>query len=159
MSEMSGSNDNQEQNDENTTLDPEKMNDRERKIAERREYVFQNMCKPPSLEEDTKTLATSFGVDTRTIDRDKEWCRKHRPATWSSELAQHGFLFNTMEYEAHMKNSLRGLYTQRDSTNDPMEKLAFQKEIASTLNNIVAVGSKHPFYEGIKKLLEDNKKQ
>jgi len=158
MSEMSGSNDNQEQNDENTTLDPEKMNDRERKIAERR-YVFQNMCKPPSLEEDTKTMATSFGVDTRTIDRDKEWCRKHRPDTWSSELAQHGFLFNTMEYEAHMKNSLRWLYTQRDSTDDPMEKLAFQKEIASTLNNIVAVGSKHPFYEGIKKLLEENKKQ
>jgi len=149
MSEMSGNEDNQEQNNENMT--PE--------ITKRREYVYQNMCKPPSEEEDIKSIADSFNVDERTIYRDKDWCRKHRPATWSSELAQHGFLYNTMEYETHMKNSLKWLYRQRDLTDDPMEKLAFQKEIASTLNNIVAVGSKHPFYEGIKKLLEENKKQ
>ncbi len=149
MSAMSDSKGNQEQNNENTT--PE--------ITERREYVYQNMCKPPSEEITIKEIADQFNVDERTINRDKEWCRKYRPDTWSSELAQHGFLFNTMEYETHMKNSLKWLYRQRDSTNDPMEKLAFQKEIASTLNNIVAVGSKHPFYEGIKKLLEENKKQ
>lgn len=151
MSGMSDSEENQEQNNENTTPDDE--------ITKRREYVYQNMCKPPSEEEELKSIADTFNVDVRTINRDKEWCRKHRPDTWSSELAQHGFLFNTMEYETHMKNSLKWLYRQRDLTNDPMEKLAFQKEIASTLNNIVAVGSKHPFYEGIKKLLEENKKQ
>jgi len=154
---MSNSEGNQSQNDENRTSEPENKSDAELKIDERREYVYQNMCKSPEDEDTLECIADKFGVDKRTITRDKDWCREYRPAIWVSDLARHGFLHNTMEYETHMKNSLKWLYKQRDQTADPMEKLAFHKEISTTLNNIVAVGSKHPFYEGIKKIIANSK--
>ena len=155
MSDMSNSEGNQEQNDENRTIEPK--SDKELRIDERREYVYQNMCKAPKDKDTLEFIGDKFGVDIRTITRDKDWCREYRPAIWVSDLARHGFLHNTMEYETHMKNSLKWLYEQRESTADPMEKLAFQKEISLTLNNIVAVGSKHPFYEGIKKIIAESK--
>ena len=152
MSGMSDSDENQEQNAENTTL-----TDKEIKIRERREYVYDNMCKPPSTKQKIEVIAKIFDVDERTINRDKEWCREYRPQEWVSQLAKHGFLYNTMEYETQMKNNLIWLYVQRDAGGlEPLEMLAYQKEIASTLNSIVEVGSKHPFYEGIKKITEEN---
>ena len=155
MSNMSNSEGNQAQNDENRTS--EHKSDDELRIEERREYVYQNMCKAPMDKDNLQFMADKFRVDIRTITRDKDWCREYRPALWVSDLARHGFLHNTMEYETRMKNSLKWLYEQRDSTADPMEKLAFHKEISTTLNNIIAVGSKHPFYEGIKKIIANSK--
>lgn len=153
---MSVANDNQEQNDENMTLDIEEMSEGEKEIFKRREFVFKNMCDTSEQHLKTKELAEKFNVDERTIYRDKDWCKRDRPSLWANALAKHGFLYNTMEYETRMKRDLAWLYQQRDETPDPMERLAFQKEISATLNNIIAVGSKHPFYEGIKKIIEEN---
>ena len=156
---MSHNNEDHEQNDEFVTLGIDGMSNEEKAVAMRREFVFANMCKTPNERLSADALAKKFGVDRRTIYRDKEWCTRERPHIWVRQLATHNFLFNTMEYEAHMKNDLEWLYSMRDAENDPMVKLAYQRQISEVLNNIVAVGSQHPFYEGIKKLVEENEER
>lgn len=153
---MSGNEENHEQNGENMTFNIEGMSAEEITVRERREEIYENMCKPPReriLDED---MAKRHRVDVRTIYRDKHWCKTDRPQEWINILAKHGFLSNTMEYETRMKNNLQRLYRERDNQVDPEIWLAYQKEITATENNIIEVGSKHPFYEGIKKIVEEN---
>jgi len=154
---MSSQDDNYEQNEENATFfDIEGMSEAEITIRKRREEVYENMCKPPIERILDKDMAKKHNVEIRTITRDKHWCKTDRPHEWVNILAKHGFLSNTMEYETRMKNNLAWLYRMRDSQTDPEMRLAYQKEITTTENNIIEVGSKHAFYQGIKKIVEEN---
>lgn len=153
---MSSQDDNYEQNEENTTFDIEGMSPEEVTIRNRREDVYENICKSPRERIKDADMAKKYNVEIRTITRDKHWCRTERPHEWVNILAKHGFLSNTMEYETRMKNNLQQLYRNRDSEIDPEMWLAYQKEITVVENNIIAVGSKHAFYQGIRKIVEEN---
>ena len=154
--EMSDSENNYEENEENQTFDIEGMSAEDIVIRKRREELYVNMCKPPRERLKMKDIAEKYGVDSRTINRDKHWCKTERPFEWINLLAKHGFLANTMEYETRMKNNLNRLYRERDAQVDPELWLAYQKEITATENNIIEVGSKHAFYQGIRKIVEEN---